>query len=62
MNFTEFFCQKKTKPKFGTMGFRTSFGFFDFFKLERGGGITRVIIIGLLIVYIVKFYRFINNS
>lgn len=62
MNFTEFFCQKKTKPKFDTMGFRTSFGFFDFFKPRARGGITRVIIIFLLIVYIVKFYRFINNS
>lgn len=55
---------KNKKPKLITMEFRTSFGFFlDFFKPRaRGAQITRVIIIFLLIVYIVKFYRFINNS
>lgn len=53
---------KNKKPKLITMEFRTSFGFFDFFKLKRGVGITRVILIFRLIVYIVKFYAFINNS
>lgn len=54
---------KNKKPKLITMEFRTSFGFFlDFFKLKQGGEITRVILIFRLIVYIVKFYAFINNS
>ena len=53
---------KNKKPKLITMEFRKASVFLTSSSSSEGVQITRVIIIFLLIVYIVKFYRFINNS